>query len=332
MSDEFGFDDFDPFSSMQQEDQGDQNTDPFGTGETFGNDPFNFDQDAKNDYSSSFSCDSNSFNRDRAAYFSEPFRNTRIQSAGLSPIEFPTSPQHMHMLHPQQRLRSFNGMTAPNMVPIAKRPLGPTLPSKLCAAAMDSFIPRAKRGKKTEMWHSLDQISARTDDQFNAILDANAFFINPAQCGFIPSLFWPNKDYVFGDIIQDFFQRKSNVNCRFVHKLYNALKIVQLYPSMKELIGIEWVTPHILKCRKWTFARLLGIKSIDGGLFHKQGNFPSLGFKELNLDEANVYCQGADISDVDFDNVKLLVHAPGQFTSNWNEKIVFQLTNNFIPR
>ena len=50
------------------------------------------------------------------------------------------------------------------------------------------------------------------------------------------------------------------------------------------------------------------------------------------MDEANVYCQGLDISDVDYENVKLLVHAPGQITANWNEKLVFGMTNSVVPR
>ncbi|EAY20823.1 hypothetical protein TVAG_436470 [Trichomonas vaginalis G3] len=335
MSDDFTFDDFDFDNQGQGSNQQEDQTDLFGTGETFAQD-FSFDEVARNDYSSSFSCDSSSINQNYSPYFSEPFRNPRIQSqgmsAGLSPIDMSASQSNIRMLNSQQRLRSFNGLTSPNMVPLSKRPIHQTLPSKFCAAAMDTFIPRAKRSKRAEIWQSTDPISARTDDQFNSILQTNSHFINPSQCGFIPSLYWPNKDFLLGDIILDFFQRKSNINCRFIHKLYNALRIVQIYPMLKELIGIEWISPNILKVRKCCFARLLGIKSIDGGLFHKQGNFPSLGFRELTMDEANVYCQGLDISDVDYENVKLLVHAPGQITANWNEKLVFGMTNSVVPR
>jgi hypothetical protein len=60
------------------------------------------------------------------------------------------------------------------------------------------------------------------------------------------------------------------------------------------------------------FARLLDVKAIDGSFFHKQGNFPLHGFVELGEPEARGICS---LEGVDFDNVRLLMHAEGVFVA-----------------
>jgi hypothetical protein len=62
---------------------------------------------------------------------------------------------------------------------------------------------------------------------------------------------------------------------RFLHKLVNALKITELDRSNFSLVGVAWVNDNVIKVDKVKFARFLGIKSVDGSLFHKQGNSPS---------------------------------------------------------
>jgi hypothetical protein len=138
--------------------------------------------------------------------------------------------------------------------------------------------------------------------------------------GFIPGRFWQNQDLTFGHLVQDFFQRKNNANSRFSHKLYNALKITLEDPFYIEFIGVEWVTDRVLKIDKHVFARLLGIKIIDGSLFHQQGNFPSHGFVELAEKNALQWVTPEILAGVDFDNVRLLVHQEGIVTRNCTEE------------
>ena len=297
----------------------DTNPDIFGTGQTFG---FTFDEDAKNEYSSSFSRDSNSFSFE-SVLFSEGFRQPAFQSAAVSPIE-PKTMFNMKRFGSHQRLHNFSFFTA-QPVPIAKRAITP-LPSKLCTAAMEKFKPRRNQ-KKIEPWHSQSAYGAATDELFYQLLVSSNFTINPTACGFIPSLFWPDREFSFADIVFDGFQRKNNINCRFIHKLYNAIQFTKMYPIYTEMIGVQFITQNVLKVNKHCFARLLNIKTIDGGLFHGQGNFPSIGFKELTKEEAEVYCDGVNIDDVNYDDIRLLVHTKGIFTANWNENIVFQAIN-----
>jgi len=159
--------------------------------------------------------------------------------------------------------------------------------------------------------------------------------LNPVTLGFIPVLFWPSRDVAFGDLVFDFFRRKSNVNSRFLHKLYNALRISTLSAVWAEIVGVQWDAPYVIRVKKGQFARLLGIKAIEGSLFHQQGNFTTHGFIELNRDQAQMYCPNIDLSAVDFDDVRLMVHQPGIFVSTCTEQQVASLQARMggsIPR
>jgi len=145
--------------------------------------------------------------------------------------------------------------------------------------------------------------------QFQNACHDNSLMINPRILGFIPSSFWSaNNQLSFGELTRDFFQRKNSINSRFLHKLYNALKIAEAQPSLYPLIGVKWVSDSILKVEKHLFGRLIGIKSVDNSLFHQQGNFPSHGFVELSLKDIQTQYPHLDLTGIDFDDVRLLVH------------------------
>jgi hypothetical protein len=128
-------------------------------------------------------------------------------------------------------------------------------------------------------------------------------------------------DVTFGDLVAKFFHRKNNPNCRFPHKLFNALAIVDRQPTMFHLIGVQWVSDKVFRVDKLVFGRLLGIGSIDGGLFHRQGNFPSHGFAELP--SADIARLGIpELADIDHDRVRLLYHKRNTFTRTSSEEAV----------
>jgi hypothetical protein len=135
---------------------------------------------------------------------------------------------------------------------------------------------------------------------------------NPRALGFLP-LHWPDGPRTFGELHTGFFKRKTTSGSRFLHKLFNALKITEIDPRCREFTGVDWVSDRVLRVCKTKFARLLGIKTIDGSLFHRQGNFPSHGFVELTLAEARRLLPPDILKDVDFDEVRLLRHEPGVF-------------------
>jgi hypothetical protein len=155
---------------------------------------------------------------------------------------------------------------------------------------------------------------------FSEICRNPAVTLNPVALGFIPVLFWPNRDVPFGDLVYDFFQRKSNVNSRFLHKLYNALRLSTLSQVWAELVGVCWEARFVIRVNKGQFARLLGIRAVEGSLFHQQGNFTTHGFVELNREQAQTFCPAINLANIDFDNTRLMVHQPGVFVSTCTEQ------------
>jgi hypothetical protein len=148
-------------------------------------------------------------------------------------------------------------------------------------------------------------------DEFGLVCADGLVTFNPVELGFIPESAWQDRKYTFGELVVTFFQQKSSGHTRFLHKLYNALRIVELDPFYSTFIGLEWVSDRILKVNKRVFGRLLGIRAIDGAFFHQQGNFPSHGFREIGPGEADGNVNAEDLDGVDFDEVRLLTHVSG---------------------
>jgi hypothetical protein len=78
--------------------------------------------------------------------------------------------------------------------------------------------------------------------------------------------------------------------------------------SCYAFLGVQWLNDDVIKVNKTVFAKLLGIKVIDGSLFHQQGNFPSHGFVELGAQNARNFVNPEQLNGVDFDAVRLLIH------------------------
>jgi hypothetical protein len=152
-------------------------------------------------------------------------------------------------------------------------------------------------------------------------LDRTLIF-NPRHFGFIPSALWTTCEVTFGDLVTDFFQRKNNGNCRFVHKLYNALQITRVDALMFPYFGVQWLSNTVMKVDKRAFAQLLGIRSIQGALFHLQGNFPSHGFVEVGQTQALEQLAPEQLQGIDFERVRLVSHQERIFVADATEKTI----------
>jgi hypothetical protein len=121
---------------------------------------------------------------------------------------------------------------------------------------------------------------------FDDACTSMSFSVHPRRLGLIPRDAWPDHAIPLGVLIASFFQKRNSKHCKFPYKLYNALLITDQCPHLYRHLGIRWLTDEVLVVEKFVFARLLGLRSVDGGLFHQQGNFPSHGFTELSFQEA----------------------------------------------
>ncbi|KAH0788391.1 hypothetical protein GPJ56_007693 [Histomonas meleagridis] len=178
-----------------------------------------------------------------------------------------------------------------------------------------------KASKPKQLPSILDVSDSSSNEVYKAAIENPKMVFFPQTLHFLPTNCWTNSEITFGELITKFFQRKNNSNCRFPHKLYNALVIVECNPSMWFLVGVRWITDTIFKVDKYIFGRLLGITSIDGGLFHCQGNFASHGFVELSYDEVRqMQEKSINLSDIDMDRLRLMKHKKGTFTKNSKEE------------
>jgi hypothetical protein len=151
---------------------------------------------------------------------------------------------------------------------------------------------------------------------FDQAMSDPLFTINPTALGFIPHEAWSDQEVPFGQLVMTFFRRRNSMHCKFPYKLFNALLLTRKLPRFFPLVGIRWVTEDIFLVQKLIFAQLLGVRTIDGSLFHQQGNFPSHGFVELSFQEAKQIGAENGIFEVDATNMRFLKHANGGFTSN----------------
>ena len=148
--------------------------------------------------------------------------------------------------------------------------------------------------------------------------------IDPVALHFIPESAWTSQNLSLHSLHEDYFGRKNNLNRRFEHKLWNALRITLTFPAMVKFVGVVWVTDTIIKVYKFAFAKLLNISAIDGGLFHKQGNFTRHGFVMLSDSEAKLKVPAEQLADVDFHDVLLITHSQHNFTISSTEATISQ--------
>lgn len=138
--------------------------------------------------------------------------------------------------------------------------------------------------------------------------------INPKVLGFIPSAIWVSGNETFGNLVNTFFRRRNSSHSKFSYKLFNALRLSEVFPDFVCHVGIQWVTDHVFMVRRRDFARLIGVKTVEGGLFHQQGNFPSHGFIELTFAESDAMSRAHGFGPCDLSIVRFVHHGTGLFT------------------
>jgi hypothetical protein len=182
--------------------------------------------------------------------------------------------------------------------------------------------PKKKQPKAKLPPTELDIEGPSSNTEYESALIDSSITFSPQALGFLPLNYWLAVDVTFGDLVKKFFRRKNNANARFTHKLYNALLVVDHSPTAFNLFGVQWITNEIFKVDKFIFARLLGIAAVDGGLFHRQGNFPQYGFAELSASDVDQLRTKFDLSDVDQNRVRLIYHQANGFVKGKSEEAI----------
>lgn len=90
--------------------------------------------------------------------------------------------------------------------------------------------------------------------------------------------------------------------------------ITKTFPDSYPFIGVVWVTDRVFKVNSTIFAYLLGIHSIQGGLFHKQGNFSRHNYQQVLKQNSHDIETNVDISDVDDFLIRLFIDSENRFS------------------
>jgi hypothetical protein len=109
------------------------------------------------------------------------------------------------------------------------------------------------------------------------------------------------------ELRQMYFTRRSGVGRQFDFKLYNALCITSKFPDA------VWISPNVTKIHAQPFAKMLGIHTVQGGLFHKQGNFSRYGFSHIFKHVTPEFALSPSCEDVDDYNVRLYTDKSNRF-------------------
>jgi hypothetical protein len=96
-----------------------------------------------------------------------------------------------------------------------------------------------------------------------------------------------------------YFTRRNGVSRQFVFKLHNALRITMKFPEAYDFVRAIWVSPSVMKINAQVFAALLGIQTVQGAIFHKQGNFLRCGFTHILRNTAPDFATSHNYDDVD---------------------------------
>lgn len=144
---------------------------------------------------------------------------------------------------------------------------------------------------QAEIKKSLRRIKIESS-KISKFIKQSDFAFYPNKIGLVPFEFFSkygNRPITITQFVTEFLQTRMSKNTRFQFKLFNILRLTLLYPDLAEPFGAKWVNDHIIKIEKTAFASALGIKTIDGSLFHRQGNFPCHGFVECKKIDDNKY-------------------------------------------
>jgi hypothetical protein len=137
--------------------------------------------------------------------------------------------------------------------------------------------------------------------------------LRPLDLGFLPRADWTSAHLSLWDLRQMYFTRRNGLARQFEYKLHNALCITAAFPAAYEFVGAVWVCDRLMKISAAAFANLLGIHTVQGGLFHKQGNFSRHGFEHVFKVSSAELAKMPECAEVDDYQVRLYTDRMNRF-------------------
>jgi hypothetical protein len=129
----------------------------------------------------------------------------------------------------------------------------------------------------------------------------------------VPKGQWSSQALTLLDLRLMYFTRRNGPGRRFDCKLYNALCITKAFPTAYYFVGVAWISATVMKVHSHVFAQMLGIHAVQGGLFHKQGNFSRHGFRQVTKQVQSQENASLELADVDDYAVRLFTDEQNRF-------------------
>ena len=122
---------------------------------------------------------------------------------------------------------------------------------------------------------------------------------------FIPKDEWKSTYFSLEDLKRTYFAKRNGPARHFNYKLANALKITREFSNSYNYIGVVQIERCLIKVNSMIFGSLLGIHAVQGGLFHKQGNFLRNGFQQVPKQMLNKSALEINVDDADDNEVRI---------------------------
>jgi hypothetical protein len=160
------------------------------------------------------------------------------------------------------------------------------------------------------------------DSEHSSAFDPDDSMIRPCDLGFLPRQEWTAHQISLWDLKQMYFTRRNGIARQFEYKLYNALCITLAFPESYEFVGAIWISDTVMKINAHSFANLLGIQTVQGGLFHKQGNFSRHGFHHIFKSGSPDLAKLPECAEVDDYNIRLYTDELNRFVRGTELRLV----------
>ncbi|OHT11561.1 hypothetical protein TRFO_18916 [Tritrichomonas foetus] len=157
------------------------------------------------------------------------------------------------------------------------------------------------------------------DMTFEEAYSNDTLYLMPTALKLLPEKYWESqpKTLTFKQLVDDYFKQTRNNNATFMLKLYNLLMITSNVPMLEKAIGIKWVSPRVIEVSRLGLVNIFKVResTVDGAMFHRQGNFSTHQFVEIgevNYKKYEFY-EYPNIEKIPGDT-KFFIHEPRVFT------------------
>lgn len=121
---------------------------------------------------------------------------------------------------------------------------------------------------------------------FEDVYNDETCVINPTQIHLLPEKYWAQQSptLTFAQIVNSYFKQNRTQNSTFMLKLYNLLLISINYPILEKALGVRWVNDNVIEVSRSGLVNIFNLRenTVDGSMFHRQGNFSTHKFIEVN--------------------------------------------------